>query len=528
MKTSCDRIALGCVVALFLGSACGKKTAPPEPTPPTRASEPTRAPDAGQATVTVDASGASEDAAEEGAVGAAVMIPTTTSSAAARKAYEAGEAMYWHVRDAEAIALFDKAVELDPDFAKAKAMLGFLRPEDEAMAMLEQAARDAAELPEVEGLWIETLLAQRKGDEARWAKLNARIAELAPDDWRAFFGLGQYALFANDLDAATKAFAHAVALNPKASTAYNQLGYTYLRAGRKAESIAAFTTYRELTPDEPNPHDSLGDALLAGGRLAEAEASFRKAVEVAPTFSHAWGGVAICRALGGDWRGASEALDKLASAATTIERREAKYQRAWLQAAQGDVAGAEKTLQALEKEAEEEGDATEATNALAMRALLKLEQGRVDGVAALLDAAWARGEKASWIGAGLMATKRLCTGLRAVLAAREGRSEDVTRLLGELDTLLEAVPDNAAAKAEVARSRGMALMIGDAKAGREALRGCLAQDSLCKRHEIEALEKLGDEEGVQAAKQRLLETPWRDMTYVYVRAKLGMIPEPVK
>jgi hypothetical protein len=240
------------------------------------------------------------------------------------------------------------------------------------------------------------------------------------------------------------------------------------------------------------------------------------------------GGVAVCRALGGDWQGASQALDKHAAAATTIDRRDAQYQRAWLQAAQGDVAGANKTLQALEKRSEEEGDATEATNALLTRAAIQIEEGALDDTAAVLEAAWARGEKAKWVGAGLVSAKRTCIGLRAVLAARQGRDEDVTRLLGELDELLADVPDNAAAGADAKRLRGMALLPKDPEAAREAFAGCLDSDALCARHEIEALELLKDQAGVEAAKQELLETPWRDMSYVYVRAKLGMIPKAVK
>ncbi len=77
----------------------------------------------------------------------------------------------------------------------------------------------------------------------------------------------------------------AVARNPGAWLAHNNLGQVDLGEGRVPEALAEFQVATRLRPDSPEAHANLGTALDALGRPGEARAEYQAAVQVDPGFA---------------------------------------------------------------------------------------------------------------------------------------------------------------------------------------------------------------------------------------------------
>ncbi|HLQ23601.1 MAG TPA: tetratricopeptide repeat protein [Gemmatimonadales bacterium] len=179
----------------------------------------------------------------------------TSKSPPAAEAFNSGRQLFENLRQAEAEAQFRKAIGLDPDFALAHAYLGAITPGAEGDRLLDRAATLSAKVPEPERLVVESFVAFRHGDEEKARAAQRRVAELAPDDWRAQFAWGGQLSAARKWSEAAAALRKATQLNPKAGPAYNSLGYAELAQGHNDEAIAAFKRYAEANPTEPNAVD---------------------------------------------------------------------------------------------------------------------------------------------------------------------------------------------------------------------------------------------------------------------------------
>ena len=75
-----------------------------------------------------------------------------------------------------------------------------------------------------------------------------------------------------------------MAVNPKFSQPYNQMGYAHRFLGRYDETEQAFKKYIELIPDDPNPYDSYAELLMERGRFEESVHNYEKALALDPHF----------------------------------------------------------------------------------------------------------------------------------------------------------------------------------------------------------------------------------------------------
>jgi len=457
-------------------------------------------------------------------------IPITSKSPEAIEEFKAGRELFENIRPAEALPHFKKAIDLDPNFAQAHAYLGFVLPGSEGLAALDKAAKLSANLPEAERVTIEAIVAERKGDDAKSGELTKKLVGLVPGDWRAHWYIGERASMQHQFDDASTELKKAVELNPKAGAVYNQLGYTYLVQGKKDDAIAAFKNYMESAPKEPNAHDSLADALLAASRFDEAEAEYKKAVEVSPQFWISWGGVAATHALRADWKGAYEALASAAKAAPRpSDKLEAKSMLAWTQFAEGKTADALATLKDVEKEAEAEKQPVNLAFGGIDRVKITIESGKAKEGLKQLDEVIARTEKDTLPGDRLGAVRRLGLVARATAEEKLGKKDDLAKTVSALETEASKVQGNAQAQSQVEYAEGLkALASGDAKGAAAHFDKCIAEQTYCKWRQVTTLEKSGDKAGAAAAKQKIVDTPTREVSYLYVRAKLGTITKPKK
>jgi tetratricopeptide (TPR) repeat protein len=250
-------------------------------------------------------------------------VPITTSSAEAKAEYEQGRTLVDNLKITESAPHFQKAVELDPNFATAELALANSSPTGTAFfEHLDKAVGLADKASNGEKLLILAAQAGANADvKAQLAYLQQVVASY-PNDERALFALGTFYFAQNQMPQAIEEFQKATALNPTFASAFNLLGYSYRGNANYPEAEKAFQRYVELIPKDPNPYDSYAELLLKMGRFDDAIAQYKKALEIDPNFVNAYQGIAMALLYQGK---TDEALAELATmnqrARTDAERR---------------------------------------------------------------------------------------------------------------------------------------------------------------------------------------------------------------
>jgi TolB-like protein/Tfp pilus assembly protein PilF len=161
---------------------------------------------------------------------------------------------------AEAISYFQKAVDLDPEFALAYVGLA-------------------------DSYYLHVLYAQLPRDEAYANMKAAADKALALDDQlgEAYATLGVFEGMRNDDAVATEAaFERALELNPNYATAHQWYGTTLIGFGRVEEGLAHKRKALELDPLSAIVNTSLGWSLATFGHFDEALARYKTAIESDP------------------------------------------------------------------------------------------------------------------------------------------------------------------------------------------------------------------------------------------------------
>ncbi len=229
-----------------------------------------------------------------------------------------------------AIALFQKALEGDPRFAKAFAALGESYWEkfvstDEAQWIDKAADWSRRALDLDPGLTEPRVVLGRvyRGTGRYEEAVREYEAVLAsyPADSDALMGLARVYELLGDPDRAEAAYKRAIEVRTGQWTAYLELGGFYFFQGRFEEAIAAYRNVVDLTPDNHEGYNNLGAAHLALGRREEAEELFRRSIEVEPNY-RASSNLGTIRFQRGDFQGAADLY------AIAVETRESDHQ-AW-------------------------------------------------------------------------------------------------------------------------------------------------------------------------------------------------------
>jgi TolB-like protein/DNA-binding winged helix-turn-helix (wHTH) protein/Flp pilus assembly protein TadD len=158
----------------------------------------------------------------------------------------------------EAISMYRKAIELDPEFSRAYGAT--------AVAMTFQYRRGFTDTP-LETMNLALELAQRA------TAMSSNIPQV-------YWSLGYVHLFRKEYDKAVRAVQNAIQISPNYADAYGLLALIYNHQGNSSGAIESITRAMELNPyysyDYPY---NLGRAQYLAGRYKEAIVNLNKALE---------------------------------------------------------------------------------------------------------------------------------------------------------------------------------------------------------------------------------------------------------
>ena len=189
-------------------------------------------------------------------------------------------------RHDESAALIAQALALDPRLPGAHSDLGLalsnLDRIEEAIASFERALEIRDD--DLEALASLGILLSLEGRLAEAVPHYRRAIVVAPGRADLENGLGVALLGLDRPEEAVAAFRRTVELEPTAAEAHNNLGLALSRLGRTADAVARFRRAAELKPDYVDAELNLAKALRELGELEAAAACYRRVLALAPRY----------------------------------------------------------------------------------------------------------------------------------------------------------------------------------------------------------------------------------------------------
>ena len=200
----------------------------------------------------------------------------------------------------DAISLLNEAIEVEPDFANAYALLGlchvhngmygWVRPArqafEDALRTAKEAVRLAPSSPETNQALSFVLLCTGNAEQAVTAarlavKLNSNFAE-------AYATLGHALIFHGDLEEGLAACRHAARNDPRdtrGSWLYNAMGHAYFMLGDYEQAIEISKTGLHQDPSRFGAMLTLAGSYAYLGREADAKAAIDQLLRLIPRYS---------------------------------------------------------------------------------------------------------------------------------------------------------------------------------------------------------------------------------------------------
>lgn len=307
-------------------------------------------------------------------------IPITTKSEDARKEFLQGRDLADRLLVQDSVAHFDKAIQLDPEFASAElARANSSATAKEFFDHQKKAMSLAENVSEGERLIIFASDAGANGDVAKQREYLEKLVAAYPNDERAQFNLANFYFGQQEYDAAIERYKKTTAIAPAFSGAYNVLGYCYRQKADYADAETAFKKYVDLIPNDPNPYDSYAELLMKMGRFDESVVQYRKALSIDPHFAASRFGMAADEMYLGHPDEAQAELQEMARLARNDgELRTAFFGMAVVAVDSGKP---DKAMQAMEKEfavAEKKNDAASMAADLQAKGNILVETRKYD------------------------------------------------------------------------------------------------------------------------------------------------------
>jgi tetratricopeptide (TPR) repeat protein len=230
----------------------------------------------------------------------------TTTSAAAYEAYREGVAneRRFYMKDAQ--VAYAKALELDPNFAMAMLRLAGQSNKEQALSLVDRAARLRGRLNDRERLYVDMARAQMSGDFEARNKAAQAIRKRHPEDIDAAMFLASSEMAKGNAERALQIYSELIAIDPNNAGVYNQIGYYYAWRGDYDKAIENLKKYQFMAPDQANPYDSLGEVQAFSGHYEEAIKNLNRALALKPDFYESYGHLGVAYEGMGDYPKAIE------------------------------------------------------------------------------------------------------------------------------------------------------------------------------------------------------------------------------
>jgi len=233
---------------------------------------------------------------------------------------------------------FEKAVELDPNFAAA---LEFRGGES-----LKKAKAFSKNVTEKERLYIDASYALSiENNLPKAMSIWRQLVEKYPKEKRAYWYLSNNAVDPQEM---IKIQRKVLELDPNYPVALNYLGYGYLALKQYDQAIDAFKKYAATSPDDANALDSLADVYFLMGRLDTAVETYDKALQIDPGFYGSMLAIGYICALREDYAQAFQWVDKAISVTVGTEKPMAYFWNAFYLAWLGSYENGFKNIETAE------------------------------------------------------------------------------------------------------------------------------------------------------------------------------------
>ena len=209
-----------------------------------------------------------------------------TSNVEALRHYQAGQDYHNNAECEKAVAEYEEAVRLDPQFAMAyyrmAACYNGVDNKTKFLATTRLVERLSSRLPRVQQLMIQWWKAFRLGDSQGLREAAAELAQETPRIALPNLVRFEGSIWPDDPDRAVAQTRQASALDPNDPELYNQLAYAQARMGQEAAALEAWEQFRSYAGANPNVWDTHGDLLFTFGHDDEAVTADRRALEMDP------------------------------------------------------------------------------------------------------------------------------------------------------------------------------------------------------------------------------------------------------
>jgi serine/threonine protein kinase/Tfp pilus assembly protein PilF len=352
----------------------------------------------------------------------------TTNSLEAYNFYLNGMEEEGKSRSPQAVRYYEKAVELDPNFAMALLALGG--------ESLKKAMSLSKNVTEKERLNIEASYARNiELDPRKAVSLYRQIVSRYPKEKSAYMSLGH---LSEEPREQIEMYRRALELDPNYGPALNMLGYVLLTMDQPEQALDLFKRYTTARPEDANSWDSLADAYFQVGRLDEAVDNLQKALLIYPEWVNGFLGIGYIACLRENYPQASAWFDKATAVAIGSEKPSAYAWKAFLLFWQGQVKDSLRYAQMAEDIGRAMDSRSSQGNVQYLRAWIFYDKGDHDSSRRQNQSSLALLEKGqpTWVSfnrAGYVL-------LEGLIDLREGKVESAKARLAELDSLARAVP----------------------------------------------------------------------------------------
>jgi tetratricopeptide (TPR) repeat protein len=210
---------------------------------------------------------------------------------------------YWANEYAEALTLYQYALELDPDSVVALTGRGNIyrinKDYEQALRDFEDAlAIDPTYPPIYRGLGK---LSSDQGDLQQALLEFNKAIELDANYTKAYIARGDLYSNLSDYTSALADYNKAISLDPSDEALYLTRGYTHYYLNNFDAALADFSTTIRLKPDSPAPYAGRGDAYLAKDNNDAALTEYTQAIELDSTYAYAFDRRGLAYAAKGNW-----------------------------------------------------------------------------------------------------------------------------------------------------------------------------------------------------------------------------------